>query len=1008
MLLIKSRRAVNCLAVVVAFVMTLCTFAMFGTTKSYAATSYTLWVGGTRVTSDNANSNSKWSYNASTRTLTLKSYTYSGKGYAGKIYSADDEDYLYFNAPIYWSGNQDLTINVTGTNNVKATYITDDEYEPVGIFAKGNVKFTGSGTLTATGGAKTECESVGVYSLTGDVTLNSGTLNAVGGNDSDSYGIYASKRVFVNGGTLNATGGTLYVPEAESVSSGIYAEFLVIKSGTVNATGGTAGAGTSAGFFSSLRMSGGTLNAKAGSAGVISAGAYMDMSDSQYVVGGTATFTGGSCSKGSYGLYNLPDEPDPTVEGETEPSTHTVHYTGKVTAKGNTAASNQMFDYDYDDDMLLDYLDDSEAGEDGSEGGEDTEEETVEKVGSYYIYSKRYAPIINAGTNVSGTGTTRYVAPDPALDIYTNKKYVNITPAKLPTSIQLSEHMYNQVSAGATMQPTVTYTPSDADIKAVNWSSTNESVATVSSTGLIKVVGTETGVADIYAKIGNCSDVCRVSYVKPSEPKPTIKITYDGSEPVIRTKEGTLQLHMSVSPASYASEAEWAFPFDHDVATFDTNTGIVTGHSNGTVTVVARLSGHTDVYDMLEINIDIPAEEECKHDGDVVSLTVPAGFGTDGYIRRTCSKCHETLSEEVIPAVDSLDIEATQFEYDGQAKEPKVTVTDRLGKVLTRDRDYRLTYDNNVSPGVGHAKVVFINNYDGNYTWCFDINCGHRGEFENKLYPANMEHDGKFVEECCICGTEVATNVIPRIGTLELAQSTYEYTGKAIKPEVIVKNRYGSALTEGEYYDVTYQNNVEIGHATATVAFKGHYESTYTLGFEIVQPAFEESMLRLDKKSIRYSKNPVLPEVVVDGGYDIADFKVEYVNPANKNVGLHSVIVTSDKYGVNKRLTYVIRPIGTKLRTPVAGRKAITVKWNKQATKMAKYRITGYQIQYGVRKDFKNAKKVKVKGYKAISKKLSKLKGGKKYYVRVRTYRTIKGKTYYSLWSAKKAVTTKK
>ena len=167
-------------------------------------------------------------------------------------------------------------------------------------------------------------------------------------------------------------------------------------------------------------------------------------------------------------------------------------------------------------------------------------------------------------------------------------------------------------------------------------------------------------------------------------------------------------------------------------------------------------------------------------------------------------------------------------------------------------------------------------------------------------------------------------------------------------------------------------------------------------------------MLRLDKKSIRYSKNPVLPEVVVDGGYDLADFKVEYVNPANKNVGLHSVIVTSDKYGVNKRLTYVIRPIGTKLRTPVAGRKAITVKWNKQATKMAKYRITGYQIQYGLRKDFKNARKVKVKGYKATSKKLSKLKGGKKYYVRVRTYRTIKGKTYYSIWSAKKAVTTKK
>ena len=67
---------------------------------------------------------------------------------------------------------------------------------------------------------------------------------------------------------------------------------------------------------------------------------------------------------------------------------------------------------------------------------------------------------------MDGTGTTRYVAPDPELDIYTNRKYVNITPAKLPTSVQLSTHNYHQVSSGATMQPTVTYTPSDADIKA--------------------------------------------------------------------------------------------------------------------------------------------------------------------------------------------------------------------------------------------------------------------------------------------------------------------------------------------------------------------------------------------------------------------------------------------------------------------------------------------------------------------------------------------------------------
>ena len=288
----------------------------------------------------------------------------------------------------------------------------------------------------------------------------------------------------------------------------------------------------------------------------------------------------------------------------------------------------------------------------------------------------------------------------------------------------------------------------------------------------------------------------------------------------------------------------------------------------------------------------------------------------------------------------------------------------------------------------------------------FDITCDH--DFETILTPANKEHEGSLIYRCRICGMEPAINMIPRIGTLELAQSTYEYTGEPIEPEVIAINTCGTTLTEGLDYDVTYKNNVKVGQATARVEFKDLYESTYLLNFDIVGPDFNDSMVKLNKKSIRYSKNLVRPEVVIDDAYNINDFKVKYVNPSNKNVGLHSVIVTSDKYGVYKKLTYVIRPIGTKLKTPVRGRTTITVKWNRQSTKMAKYRVTGYQIQYGLKKDFKNAKKIKVKGYKPTSKKLSKLVPGKKYYVRIRTYRTVNGKDYYSSWSAKKTVTTKK
>ena len=83
--------------------------------------------------------------------------------------------------------------------------------------------------------------------------------------------------------------------------------------------------------------------------------------------------------------------------------------------------------------------------------------------------------------------------------------------------------------------------------------------------------------------------------------------------------------------------------------------------------------------------------------------------------------------------------------------------------------------------------------------------------------------------------------------------------------------------------------------------------------------------------------------------------------------------------------------------TNVKGKKAkITVK--KAAS------VTGYQIQYGTKKNFKGAKSVKTK---ATTKTVSKL-AKKKYYVRVRTYKVVDGKTYYSSWSGSKTVTIKK
>lgn len=71
-------------------------------------------------------------------------------------------------------------------------------------------------------------------------------------------------------------------------------------------------------------------------------------------------------------------------------------------------------------------------------------------------------------------------------------------------------------------------------------------------------------------------------------------------------------------------------------------------------------------------------------------------------------------------------------------------------------------------------------------------------------------------------------------------------------------------------------------------------------------------------------------------------------------------------------------------------------------------RVTGYQIQYSTSATFASGNKtVYVTSNKTASKAIKNLKAKKKYYVRIRTYKTVSGTKYYSDWSAKKYVTTK-
>ncbi len=100
--------------------------------------------------------------------------------------------------------------------------------------------------------------------------------------------------------------------------------------------------------------------------------------------------------------------------------------------------------------------------------------------------------------------------------------------------------------------------------------------------------------------------------------------------------------------------------------------------------------------------------------------------------------------------------------------------------------------------------------------------------------------------------------------------------------------------------------------------------------------------------------------------------------------------------------TETVKPKKTSIKKLSKGKKKFTVTWAKVSG------VKGYQIQYSSDKKFKkNNKSVTVTKQKTTKATVKKLKSKKKYYVRVRTYKTVNGKKIYSSWSKVKSIKTK-
>lgn len=190
-----------------------------------------------------------------------------------------------------------------------------------------------------------------------------------------------------------------------------------------------------------------------------------------------------------------------------------------------------------------------------------------------------------------------------------------------------------------------------------------------------------------------------------------------------------------------------------------------------------------------------------------------------------------------------------------------------------------------------------------------------------------------------------------------------------------------------------------------------------------IQEDISKAKVTLKKTKFTYTGKTITPPKVVSVVFngkklkEGVDYKCFLINSEQYWIGHCDVIVNGcGAYGGTVLAGYSIVPKGTSLTKLVPAKKAVTVKWKKQSTKMYnwasgknKQRITGYQIQISTSKKFtkKNTKTITVKGYSKTSYKVKNLKTKKKYFVRVRTYVKPNQYSQSSSWSKTGTVNTK-
>lgn len=229
-----------------------------------------------------------------------------------------------------------------------------------------------------------------------------------------------------------------------------------------------------------------------------------------------------------------------------------------------------------------------------------------------------------------------------------------------------------------------------------------------------------------------------------------------------------------------------------------------------------------------------------------------------------------------------------------------------------------------------------------------------------------------------------------------------ESVGSALSTGVTVRSHNHTYSNTVSYPAFVDGNDSSLSHDGQAYAVCDYCTDSYTLA-----AYYAPSSIKLNQSTFTYNgktKSTAVTAYDRLGNVIPGDqYSVSYSN--NKKPGYGSVNVNFfGNYSGALSLQITIKPKKATLSSLKSkAKKKLTVKWKKDTT------VTGYEIQYSTSKKFakKSTKTSTVKKNGTVSKTISSLKSNKKYYVRVRAYKTSNGKKIYGTWSSTKSVKVK-